>query len=293
MDARLQSFSLTTGTLVSSRFATGMPWFLIDPLRNALGLSVSDESPCLDSSGTNRSCFQVVDSWFGFCWPSVIQQILCQSAKCWRSLARFDWTTIIEKWGRLLHGVETRQHALKRSQETPPLAGFLLFERICLFIEFPRPLQSYSFFWGGVGVKTATQRRDSVALTLYSLFGSMLVTHLMWVWHQPCGDNGRNRTIDPCPKRARWLTLTCFLFWLLLQLWAQFQLRFHFDPSLSIRNVGTRVIQIALPGIKPTNPTGRFKIKKFLLLISVMVEPLLLQDQDLKLPTDSDQQIRF
>ena len=48
---------------------------------------------------------------------------------------------------------------------------------------------------------------------------------------------------------------------------------------------------IALPGIKPTNPTGRFKIKKFLLLISVMVEPLLLQDQDLKLPTDSDQQI--
>ena len=289
MDSRLQSFSLTTGTLVSSRFATGMPWFLRDSLRNALGLSVPDKSRCLDSSETNPSCLHVVDSWFGFCWPSVIQQILCQSAKCWRSLARFDWTTIIEGWGWLLHGVETRQHALKRSQETPPKAGFLLFERICLFIQLPRPLQSYSFLFGGGGVKTATQRRDSVALTLYSLFGCMLVTHLMWVWHQPCGDNGRNRTIDPCPKRARWLTLTCFLFWLLLQLWAQFQLRFHFDPSLSIRNVGTRVTPTALPGIKPTNPTGRFKTKKFLLLISATVVLLFLQDRALNLPTELDQ----
>ena len=50
---------------------------------------------------------------------------------------------------------------------------------------------------------------------------------------------------------------------------------------------------IVLTGIKPTNPTGLFKIKKFLLLISVMVEPLLLQDQDLNLPTDLDQLIRF
>ena len=123
--------------------------------------------------------------------------------------------------------------------------------------------------------------------------GIMFVNDRMWFWFEPSSENGRNRIPHSCPKHARWLTLTCSLFWLLLQQWVLFQLRYLFDLSLSIRHVGTPVIRTALPGIKPTNPTGRFKIKKFLLLISVMVELLSLQDQALNLPTDPDQRIRL
>jgi len=161
-------------------------------------------------------------------------RLMCQSPKWWQWVAQCQLSSRMNLWGGLLTEWKQGNTSYKKPRN-PAFGGVFLFLFLLIAqVVLQYPLQIHSLEW--------RIERIVTRFFVHSCKGTLSLDARLWIWSQPCGENGRNRIPYPCPKRARWLMLTCFLCWLLLPQWVQFQLHFHFDQSLSIRYVGTLVM---------------------------------------------------